>query len=336
MTAIPYSLSIAIAVGIGLFIGFIALKETGVIVSDPNTFVTLGNMHSHAVILSFLGLCIITVLDHHNVPGAILVGILLITITSTCLGYIHFNGVMSLPPSIAPTFMKFDLHSLMNKNGCIIIFTFLLIALFDSTGTLLGVLQHGGMLNNLRRNKRIPKALFAESIAATVGALLGAPTTSPYVESASGIRAGGRTGLTALVVGIFFLLTLFFSPIALTIPNYATGPALLFVACLMIKSMMHIDWNDLTEGIPSAITMIMIPFSFSIADGIGFGFISYVLIKLFSGKIKALNPMLLIMTAAFVAYFMMHNDLRSHNLATKISNQMKHHHAQLHQHTTKA
>jgi adenine/guanine/hypoxanthine permease len=313
--SIPYSLSMAIAVGIGLFIGFIALREAGIIVNDQNTLVTLGDLRSHTVLLSLAGFCVIAVLDFKNIPGAIILGMFGVSLCGYFLGDVDFSGIISLPPSVAPIFNQIDFQGVFNHQGIIVIFTFFLVALFDSTGTLLGVLHQAGMFNNIKRNKRIPKALLAESITATVGAVMGVPTTSPYIESAAGIQAGGRTGLTAVMVGICFLACLFFSPLALAIPSYATAPALLFVACLMIRGMMAIDWNDLTEGIPAAITIIMIPFTFSIANGIGFGFISYVVIKILSGKFQNISFFLVFLAAVFCVYFFLNNQLTYHHIA---------------------
>lgn len=303
IAAIPKSLVVGIAAGIGFFIGLIALKNTNIVVSNPDTLVSLGNINTLPVFLFFLGFILIIVLSYYRVIGAIILGILGITLLSLLLGINKFQGIISLPPSLAPTFMALNVSGAILQHGLTVIFAFFLIALFDSTGTIVGVLQGAQFNKDPKRLKKLSNALLADSVATIAGSVLGTSTTTPYVESAAGVKAGGRTGLTAVIVALFFLIALFFSPLAQTIPSYATAPALLYVACLMIQNIADMEWHDITEYVPGIITMIMIPFSFSIADGVGLGIISYILIKLLCGKAKNLNLMLIIMAIIFFIYF---------------------------------
>lgn len=303
--AIPRSLIIGISAGIGLFLAMIGLKNVGIIISDPNTLVKMGNVNSVETLLFILGFCLIIVLNYFRILGAILLGMLAITALSLLFRINHFQGIFSLPPSISSTFFAFDLKNTFHQEGLVVIFAFFLIALFDSTGTLVGVLQNIQFNKDSQKTKRLSNALLADSIATMAGAALGTSTTTPYVESAAGVRAGGRTGLTAIVVAVLFLFALFFSPLAKTIPTYATAPALLYVACLMIENIQQLSWQDATEYVPGIITMIMVPFTFSIADGVGFGLMSYVLIKLLCGKLKDLNVTLFILAMLFFAYFIL-------------------------------
>jgi len=301
--AIPRCINIATAAGIGLLIGIIALKNAGIIVSNQHTLVQLGNIASAPVLLCFCGFFLIAILDHYRVPGAILISIICISIIALILHKTSYYGVFDLPPSVAPSFFAFDFHHLFTKEGIAIIFTFVIVALFDSSGTLIGVLHDIKPMNTPAEKKRLGRALMSDSIATVAGSILGTSSTSTFIESAAGVRAGGRTGLTALTIGILFLFSLFLSPLAKMIPTFATAPALLFISCMMLKHMSHIEWLDLSEAIPSALTMMMIPFTFSIANGIGLGFISYVIIKFATGKWKELNLPLLILAALFVVYF---------------------------------
>ncbi len=303
INAVPQSLNIAIAVGIGLFIALIALKTGGIIVAEPHTMMTLGKITSLPTLLFLFGFCLIVVLDRKKVPGAMIIGIIATSIIGISLGISQFHGVFSMPPSLSDTFMKINVKDTLHQEGYAIIFSFFLVALFDTTGTLLGLLQQTKLHNDERRVKRLSNALLANSVTTIAGSLMGTSTTSPYIESAAGVRAGGKTGLTPVIVSLLFLLALFLSPLASTIPSYATAPALLFVAVLMIQHITHIHWDDTTESIPSVITALMIPFSFSIADGIGLGFICYVVIKLLAGKWRELNPILVLLALVFVLYF---------------------------------
>ena len=301
--AIPESLTTGICAGIGLFIALIALKTSGIVISQEKTLLTLGHIDSQQGLLFLTGFCLIVALDYLRIPGAMLIGILFVTLVGILLGINHFHGIVSDMPSLSSTWMKLDIGGMWHGQGLMIIFTFFLVALFDSAGTLVGVLSQTPLIDDPARHRRVSRALVADSIATIGGSLLGTSTTSPYIESAAGVRAGGRTGLTAVVVALLFLGALFFSPLAATIPDYATGPALLFVASLMVKNLVRIPWEDFTEAVPGVITFVMIPFTFSIADGIGLGFISYTLIKLFCGKWEALKPTLILLTLLFVGYF---------------------------------
>src|SRR3990167_6810009 len=302
--AIPDTMHMAIAAGLGLFIAMLGLKGGGLIVSNPNTLLSLGNVYSVPVILFFTGFCVITALDYLRVRGAIVIGILFVTFIGMMIGSVHYHGIFAMPPSLSPSFMQCRIEGLFSHNGFSIIFAFFLVSLFDSTGTFIGMLRQANLLDKSKKSaKQLSRGLAATSIASVAGGLLGTSSCSPYCESAAGMRAGGRTGLTACVVAALFLLALFFSPLASTIPPYAAASAMLFVGCLMIKTFTQFDWNDMTETIPSVITAIMIPLSFSIAVGIGIGFISYVLIKLLTGKIKKVHPVLIIWAFIFIAYF---------------------------------
>ncbi|OGT53782.1 MAG: guanine permease [Gammaproteobacteria bacterium RIFCSPHIGHO2_12_FULL_42_13] len=302
--AIPDTMHMAIAAGLGLFIAMLGLKGGGLIVSNPNTLLSLGNVYSVPVILFFTGFCVITALDYLRVRGAIVIGILFVTFIGMMIGSVHYHGIFAMPPSLSPSFMQCRIEGLFSHNGFSIIFAFFLVSLFDSTGTFIGMLRQANLLDKSKKSaKQLSRGLAATSIASVAGGLLGTSSCSPYCESAAGMRAGGRTGLTACVVAALFLLALFFSPLASTIPPYAAASAMLFVGCLMIKTFTQFDWNDMTETIPSVITAIMIPLSFSIAVGIGIGFISYVLIKLLTGKIKQVHPVLVIWAFIFIAYF---------------------------------
>ncbi len=303
MRSIPETLHIAVSAGVGLFIAMLALKSAGIIVSNPQTLVSLGHINSISAILFLLGFCLIVGLDYLKIPGAIMIGILAITVLGLLTQQTTFHGLIAAPPSLESSFMQFQFKGLWEGQGPAIVFSFFLVALFDSAGTMVALLNTPHLKKDPQREPRITKALVADSIATMAGAALGTSTMCPYLESASGMRVGGRTGLTAVVVALLFILSLFFSPLASLIPSYATAPALLFVAILMIKSLVLIDWEDLTESIPSVITFLMIPLSFSVADGIGLGFISYCLIKLFCGKAKNLSPMLIVLSLVFVFYF---------------------------------
>lgn len=302
--SIPESLNAAITVGLGLFIALIALKDAGIVASSSKTLMTLGDLDLRSLIFC-LGFLIIVVLDYYQVPGSILIGILVVTLLGLLMGLSSFHGVFSLPPSIHPTLLQVHFDQLSNLRGIAVIFSVLFVNLFDCTGTLVGLMQHARVLERRNMVTRISRGLLANSIASVAGSLLGTSSPSPYLESAAGIRAGGRTGFTACVVAVMFLLALFLSPLAATIPEFATAPALLFVACLMIRNVVEITWHDTTESIPSVLTAIMIPFTLSIANGIGLGVISYTIIKLVCRRISDLNPTLIVLALLFVFYFIM-------------------------------
>lgn len=302
--AIPASMNMAIAAGLGLFIALLGLHSAGMIQPDTNTLLSLGNILSIKVLLFFLGFCLIAALDYLAVPGAIIIGILVTSVIGLFTGQTQYHGVVSLPPSLAPNFFQLHFQDLWSHRGFSIIFAFFLVSVFDSTGTFVGILHQVGLFKSTKAdNKRLAKGLVATSVASMAGGLLGTSSCSPYCESAAGVRAGGRTGLTSVIISLLFIVSLFFSPLAKTIPAYATASALLFVGCLMIKSFTHFNWEDMTETIPSVITAMMIPFTFSISVGIGIGFISYVVIKILTGKVKEVHPMLFAWALIFVIYF---------------------------------
>ena len=302
VNAIPMSLKFAIGGGIGLFLALVALKNAGIIVDNQATLVGLGDLKQPSVLLALLGFLLIVIMHHFKVRGAIVISILAITALSTVLGYNEFKGVVGAIPSIAPTFMQMDFEGLFTASLIGVIFVFFLVDLFDSTGTLVGVSHRAGLLKD-GKLPRLKKALFADSSAIVAGAALGTSSTTPYIESSAGVAAGGRTGLTAVVVGALFILCLFLAPLAQSVPGFATAPALLFVGVLMIQGITNIDWEDITEAVPAFLTIIFMPFAYSIADGIAMGFISYALIKLFTGKAKTVPYMVWIVAVLWVLKF---------------------------------
>ncbi len=303
INAIPTGLKKAISAGIGLFLAIIALKNGGWIVDHPATLVTLGNVGSASALLAAAGFIAIAALDARKVPGAIIIAILAVTAAGIALGVSPPGGIVSMPPSLAPTFMQMDLAGALNIGLISVIFAFLFVDLFDTAGTLVGVAHRANLLDEKGRLPRLRSALLADSTATVAGAALGTSTTTSYIESASGIKAGGRTGLTAVVVAALFLVSLFLSPLAGTIPAYATAPALLFVACIMARGMAEIEWDDITEVVPAVITAITMPLTFSIATGIGLGFISYAAIKLLAGKGNEVPVAVYVIAVAFILKF---------------------------------
>lgn len=302
INAIPMSLKLSIAGGIGLFLALIGLKSAGVVVASEPTLVKLGALSTPSVLYAGLGFLIIVVLDHFKVRGAIIISILAVTFLSTILGHNEFHGIVGEVPSIAPTFMQMDFAGLFNVSMIGVIFVFFLVDLFDSTGTLVGVSHRAGLLVD-GKLPRLKRALLADSSAIIVGAGLGTSSTTPYIESASGVSAGGRTGLTAVVVAVLMLLSLFLFPLAQSVPAYATAPALLFVGVLMMHGLVDVEWNDITEAVPAFLTMVFMPFTYSIADGIAVGFISYALIKLLTGKAATVPYMVWIIAVLWVIKF---------------------------------
>lgn len=299
---IPHSIRIAITVGIGLFLAIIALKGAGVVAKSDATFVTLGDLHQASVVLGAIGFVAIVVLDRLRVPGAILIGIVGVTIASFFFGGNPFGGVLSAPPSIEPTFLKLDVKAALSGGILNVVLVFFLVELFDATGTLMGVAKRAGLLVP-GRMERLNRALLADSVAIFAGSLLGTSSTTAYAESAAGVQAGGRTGLTALTVAVLFLACLFIAPLAGAVPAYATAPALLFVACLMLRELTELNWDDTTEVVPAVLTALMMPFTYSIANGLAFGFISYALIKLFTGKVREVHWMVWVIGGVFLFKF---------------------------------
>jgi adenine/guanine/hypoxanthine permease len=303
VNAIPKSLKMAIAAGIGLFLALIALKNAGVVVDDPATLVTHGKLTSFPVVMAALGFFLIIALEYRRVMGGVIIGILVVTIIAIAAGQQKFTGIVDVPPSIAPVFLQMDLAGALNVGLVTVVFAFLFVDLFDNTGTLIALAHRGGFMRPDGTVPRLHGALMADSGAAMIGAAVGTSTTTSYIESASGINAGGRTGLTAFVVGLLFLLALFVSPLAGSIPSYATAPALLYVACLMTRGLVEVEWDDITEAAPAVITALSMPFTFSIAEGIAFGFISYAAIKLATGRYRDIHPAVGILAVLFVVKY---------------------------------
>jgi AGZA family xanthine/uracil permease-like MFS transporter len=303
INSIPMTLRLGIAAGIGLFLAMIALKNAGIVVDNPATLVSLGDLTKPSALYALGGFFVITALSYLRVTGAVMIGILGVTVLSMLLGHNDYNGVMSMPPSVAPTFMAMDVAGAFNVAMFSVIFAFLFVDLFDTSGTLIGVAHRGGLLDKDGKLPRLGRAMMADSTASMAGAALGTSTTTSYIESASGIAAGGRTGLTAVVVGGLFLISLFFSPLAGSIPAYATAGALLYVASLMAGSLAHADWDDATEAAPVLIAALAMPLTFSIAEGIALGFISYAAIKTLSGRFSDLNPAVIVLAIVFTLKF---------------------------------
>ncbi|GAA5786563.1 NCS2 family permease [Chitiniphilus shinanonensis] len=303
VNAIPQSLKFAISAGVGLFLGIISLKSAGVITGSPATLVTLGDIHAPSTLLAIFGFFLIVALEYRRVHGSIIIGILAVTVLSVVLGLSEFKGVFSAPPSLAPTFMQMDLGGALNVGLLGVVFVFFFVDLFDTTGTLVGVSHRAGLLDKDGKLPRLKRALMADSVAIVAGAAMGTSSTTAYVESAAGTAVGGRTGLTATVVALLFLAALFLAPLANSIPPYATAPALCYVAVLMARGLAEIAWDDLTEAAPAVVTAIAMPFTFSIADGIAFGFISFVVIKLLAGRFSDLRPATIIIAALWLVKF---------------------------------
>ncbi len=314
INSIPLTIRMGIAAGIGLFLAMIALHNTNIIVAHPATLVTLGDVTSPVTLMTALGFVLICALAARKVMGSVMIGIISITL----LGYLAkqlgveldlapYKGIFSAPPSLAPTFMQMDIAGAFEVGLISIIFAFLFVDLFDTSGTLIGAAHKGNLLDEKGNLPRLGRALMADSTATMAGAALGTSTTTSYVESTAGIAAGGRTGLTAVVVAVLFLLCLFFAPLASMVPVFATAPALLYVATLMTSGLAQIDWEDITDAAPALVTALGMPLTFSIAHGIALGFITYVAIKLVSGKLKDLNAALLVIAALFVLKFIFLN-----------------------------
>ena len=303
VNAFPRSLKLATSAGIGLFLAIIAMRNAGLVEGSEATLVTLGDVTAAPAVLAVVGLVLIAALEARRVTGGPIIGLLVVTVAGLALGVTPFRGVVDLPPSIAPTLFMLDIGAALDIALFGVIFAFLFTDLFDTAGTLIGVAHQADLLDAEGRLPRVRKALVADSTATTLGALLGTSSVTSYIESAAGVKAGGRTGLTAVTVSVLFLATLFFSPLADTIPAYATAAVLLFVTCLMARSLVDIDWSDVTEYAPAVVLAVTIPLSFSIADGIAAGFITYAAIKVLSGRAREAQPAVLILAAVFVARF---------------------------------
>ena len=299
---IPRSLRIAVTVGIGLFLAIIALKNAGVVAASPATFVTVGDLHQPSTVLAVLGFLMVAVLSARKVKAALLSTILAVTALSFVFAGNSFNGVLSLPPSIAPTLFALDIPGAFSGGILNVVLVFFLVELFDATGTLMGVANRAGLLVP-GRMERLDKALLADSSSIFLGSLLGTSSTTAYLESASGVEEGGRTGLTAATVAALFLLCLFFAPLAGSVPAYATAPALFYVACLMLREMVDLEWGDTTEVVPACVTALLMPFTYSIANGLAFGFIAYAVLKLLTGRARDAKPIVWVIAAVFLFKF---------------------------------
>ncbi|MCG8147829.1 NCS2 family permease [Moraxella sp. PS-22] len=301
INAIPYTLKQGIVAGIGAFLAFIALKSSGIIVASPATFVTMGKLTDFGPAMAILSFFLIVVFVQRKVPAAVMLSILIVTVISLLAGEAHYSGIVSMPPSIAPTFMQLDIAGALDVSMVSVIFAFLFVVLFDTSGTLIGVTKKAGLMSTDGQIPNLGKALFADSTAAVAGSVLGTSSVTSYVESTAGVAAGGRTGLTAIVVGVLFLLALFFAPLAGMIPAYATAGAIFYVAVLMLFTLREIDWDDLTEASPVAVVLLLTPLTFSIADGIALGFITYTIAKLVSGRYKEVSPAVWVLTVILLA-----------------------------------
>ena len=299
---IPHALRIGITVGIGMFLAIIALKSAGIVAASKATYVTLGDLHQPTVVLAVIGFFAIVILDRLKVRGAILIGILAITVLSFWFAGNTFAGIFSAPPSIEPTLFALDIKGALAVGIFNVILVFFLVELFDATGTLMAVAKRAGLLR-ADQMQRMNKALIADSGAIFAGSLLGTSSTTAYIESASGVQAGGRTGLTAVVVAGLFLACLTIAPLAGSVPGYATAPALFFVACLMLRELTELNWDETTEVVPAAVTALAMPLTYSIANGLAFGFITYAVLKLFTGRAKEAHPMVWIIGGIFLFKF---------------------------------
>lgn len=303
INTIPIALRQGIAAGIGVFLAFIALKNAGLVVDNPGTLVSLGDISSFSALMAAVGLFLIVGLSNNGINGAVMISILVITFVAVASGHVQYQGIVSLPPSVAPTLMQLDIKGALEIGMLSVIFAFLFVDLFDTSGTLIAVAQKGKLLDSDGNLPRLDKALLADSSATVAGSMLGTSTTTSYVESAAGVSAGGRTGLTAVTVGILFLLALFLSPLAAMVPAYATAAPLFYVAVLMLACLVHVNWEHLSESVPVAVIVITMPLTFSIAHGIALGFISYVAVRIFSGQFKDLNLSVIFLAALFLGKF---------------------------------
>ncbi|MFO7552121.1 MAG: NCS2 family permease [Haliea sp.] len=303
LDSIPIDLRVAMGAGVGLFVGFIGLKSGGIIIASDATFITLGDLAAPEPFLAALGFLVIAILSIRQVHGAIIIGILAITGIALGSGLVQFQGLVAAPPSMAPIFLQLDIPGALDVAMTSVIIAFLFVNLFDTAGTLLGVATRAGLVQPDGSIRNLDRALKADSTSSVVGAFLGCAPVTSYVESAAGVAAGGRTGLTAVTVGTLFLVAIFFAPLAAMVPAFATAGALIYVAMLMLTSLQSLLWEDMTEVVPALLTVVMIPLTFSIANGIAVGFISYVAIKLFVGRYRDISPGAWFLALIFIAKF---------------------------------
>jgi AGZA family xanthine/uracil permease-like MFS transporter len=284
INAIPLSLKLGIGAGIGFFLALIGLEHMGVVAANPATYLTLGQLGNPSTLLACAGFLVMAALAARGIAAAVLIGILATAAAGIPFGLTTFHGVISAPPSLAPTFLQMDIAGALSLGVVSIVLTFFLVDLLDNAGTLIAVTHRAGLMRPDGSVPRLKQALTADSGGAILGSALGTSTVTSYIESAAGIQAGGRTGLTAVVTGVLFLATLFFAPLALSLPDFATAPALVFVACLMARALRDLNWDDLTDSLPAVVTALAMPFTFSIAAGIGLGFIVYAVVKTMAGR----------------------------------------------------
>ena len=304
LNSIPLNLRIAMGAGVGLFVGFIGLKTGGIIVQNEATFLSLGNFKNVETLLAAFGFLLILVLAVRRVIGAIMIGVLAVTVSGLLLGLIEFNGIVSSPPNLKPILLKLDILGAIDVAMVSVITSFLFVNLFDTAGTLLGVASRANLIQGSGKIINLDKALKADSSASVAGSFFGCSPVTSYVESSAGVEAGGRTGLTAVIIGAFFVIAIFFSPIASMVPSYATAGALVYVAILMLGGMQQLDWSDNTEFLPALIIIIMIPLTFSIANGIAIGFISYIVLKLAAKKFTDISLGAWFLFAIFLSKFL--------------------------------
>ncbi|WP_107852240.1 NCS2 family permease [Oceanimonas marisflavi] len=303
INAIPQPLKLGIAAGIGLFLALVGLKSAGIIVDNPATLVGLGDITGLQAGLAVLGFFLIIGMAARGMRGAVMIGILAITGLGLAFGDIEYQGIVSAPPSIMPTFMQLDIAGAFNVGMLSVIFAFLFVDLFDTSGTLIAVAQRAKLLDEQGRLPRLSRALLADSTASIAGSVLGTSTTTSYVESTAGVAVGGRSGLTAVVTGLLFIAAILFSPLAGMVPAYATAGALVYVAVLMLAQLAHLHWDDVTEAVPAVVVLVMMPFTFSIANGIAFGFISFVGVKVLSGRASEVSPVVWTLAVLFALKF---------------------------------
>ena len=303
LNSIPMSLRFAMGAGVGLFLGLIGLKTAGIVVDSQATLLTMGSFANPNALLAAICFLLIAVLSHRNVFGAILFSMLAVTGIGMAMGLVEYTGMVSMPPSLAPTFLAMDIAGAFQVSMISVVLSFLFVNMFDTAGTLMGVAHRANLVGEDGKILNLSKALKADSTSSVVGAMVGCPPVTSYVESASGVAAGGRTGLTAVTVGVLFLAAMFFAPLAGMIPAYATAGALIYVAMLMMSGMAHIDWKDNTDTIPAIVTVVMMPLTFSIANGIALGFLTYATLKLLTGQREKVSVSLYVLCIIFIAKF---------------------------------
>lgn len=303
LDAIPESLRYAMTAGVGLFLGMVGLQSAGIVVANPATILSMGDLTGQTAFLSVVCFLVISVLAYLRVFGAVLLGMLAVTLIGFFMGTVPYNGIFSMPPSLAPTLMKLDIMGALDVGMITVILAFLFVNMFDTAGTLMGVAERANLRNDDGTIKGLKKSLKADSASSVIGTFVGCPPVTSYVESSAGVAAGGRTGLTAITIAVLFILAIFLEPLATMIPGYATAGALLYVAFAMMSSLSKINWDDYTEMAPAAITALTMPFTFSIANGIGMGFVSYTVLKLATGQARQVSIGVYVLAVIFILKF---------------------------------